>query len=283
MIYPYENYLNLLVVRGFDNATIYKKIRSMCSLPPTEAEIAEKKGEVLGLLPGPLVAQLALGPNHHEYTKVMTKYAASLAAIDSEDVAPVLTQKRLPAWDEALYIISDPEVKLATQCLTLFEFPVESVLEILNNKYSAKLSLDGLKMYLKYFWNTSRMSKLELFHFISNMESSKARTSLLEAFHKRTDVIKWKYIGESVLTFENILKEVMNEAFMKFRSSIKESTPDDIAKVSQWASLAMRAAEKYDKLFKKADINILEQLQFELEKRSQSTVPLKDKIDGDVL
>jgi len=283
MIYPYEHYLTLLIVRGFDNVTIGRKLKSLCGFSPLDTEITEKKEEVLGLLPKALVGQITLGSNNQKYIPAIEKNLECLGVLDIAEATPVLLQKRVPAWDEALYIISDAEVRVAIQSLLVYDMQLAEILEVMNTRYSARITLEGLQMYTKYFWNVSRMSRLELFHFITNMDSSKSRVALLEAFHRKKDVVQWKYIGENVLTFEAILKEVMNEAFIKFRTSVKEGSPDDFGKVSQWAGLAMRAAEKYDKLFKKADVNLLEQLQYELEKRSQSTIPMKDTVDGEVL
>jgi hypothetical protein len=282
MIYPYENYLTLLLLKGLDNAIVIHKIRSLFMVPPSEEEVEAKRDEVFSLLPEELI-KFIWPPSKTSYATLVEQHADCFKAFGVDDLLDVLSGRDNCAWNETLLLMADSTVRVPAQCLVLYGFPKESVAEILKVRYNSSIGIDGLELFIKYFWNISRLSRLEIYNYISAVPNSKIRLRLFDAFHKKDDSIKWNFAGENVLNLEKVLKEVMNEAFAKFRDSVKSPDPEGVHKITKWADLAIKAAEKYDKIYKKESEQLLEALKFKIDKSSQSTITPKDDMDDEVV
>lgn len=281
MIYPYENYLKLLLLKGYTNDIIQKRLKSFCMMPPDVTEIDAKRAEVFDLLPKEVVTHI-YPPSRANYESLIEKHEKSLKVLDIDELVPLLKGAGDPDWESALCIMADRPTRIAVQVACLYGMTPDAVHSLMTGRYGCRVSPRGINLLVKYLWNIPRMSPLEIHNYISNHPSSKDRVVLSDAYYKRDDSIKWKYLGENVITLEKVLKEVMNEAFNKFKSSAQVDTNDNVHVTAKWADLAIKAAEKFDKISKKSGADLLTELKFDLEKKKQSDVPTKDKL-GDVV
>ena len=282
MLYPYELYLSLLVIKGFDNTTVTSRLKSFGLVQPDASEIDEKRTEIFSMLPDEMVAALAK-PNKFSFAAIIDKFSDSLKVFEIEEIIPVLASKPNFAWDNVIYVMSDPHARVAMQCLVLFGSENEEIAKVMKDRYSVDLGLEGVRLFKKYFWNIERMSKLELYNYISAVANGKVRGQYLEAFHRKKETTAWRFAGENMLTLESILKEIMNEAFFRFRSSVNDGDPEAIHRIAKWAELTIKAAEKFDRVHKKDAMSLVDSLKFKLQKMSQSDIMKKEDIDGEVV
>ena len=282
MIYPYEKYLTVLLIKGYDNVAILSKLGAVGSVPPPETEIDEKRKSVFGLLPKELVQHI-YPPSRADYAALVSQYATQLSVLDIDEILPQLAGKRLKDWEDVLYICANIRIRHALQSLLLFGAPDDKIIEVMLSRYGYSITPSVLHMYRKYMWDTGRMTKLEIYTCIGNIQGATVRTQLMDAFHKREETVRWRTSGENVLTLEGMLKEVMNEAFFKFRESMSNAEPDNVHRVAKWADLAIKAAEKFDKLAKQSNDNLLSKLVFDLDKKSHENITKKDDVDGEIV
>ena len=282
MIYPYERYLTTLLVKGYDTATICRKLSTFSLIPPTNEEIDEKRASVFETLPAAVVEHI-FPPERADYVSLIAAHRDSLAVLDIEEMIPILLGQRSKEWEDVVYILADEKIRTALQTLTLFGMPSLQVTDTVAARYGMVISQEVYALFTRYIWDTPRMTKLELYTYISNLDGVANRRNFLDAFRKREETIRWRFTGESIVNLESILKEVMNEAFFKFRDSMRNEEPDNVHRVSKWADLAIKAAEKFDKIFKSANNSLLSAMVVELEKKRHDDIVKKDDVKEDII
>ena len=111
----------------------------------------------------------------YDLDEFITKASQQLMAAELDDIIPVLREKRIPQWEEALLIMTDPELRMYVMCLTICQTLEEDILEGIKKRFREDVSELGLFMFKKYFWDIADMSRLELYHFISSCSIQKSR------------------------------------------------------------------------------------------------------------
>ena len=282
MIYPYEKYLTVLLIKGYDNTTIRQRLVSVGMTPPSQEEIDEKRNTVFEILPKEVVQHI-YPPGRANYVSLIEQHKTALSPLDIDDILPILLGQRVHAWEDVIYISANHKLRTALQALILYGATDEDIIKMLTQRYGMPLTPSCLHMYKKYMWNVQRMTKLEIYTYVVNVDSGTVRMQLMDALHKKEEVVKWRFSGENLLNLESILKEVMNEAFFKFRESMSNAEPDNVHRVTKWADLAIKAAEKFDKLAKHSNDNLLSKLVLDLSKKSHKDIPKNSDIDGEVV
>lgn len=281
MIYPYELYLRAMLLRGYDNLTVTNRLRAVRLAPPSEDELDSKREEILDLLPDAALTLLTPGPRA-DFNAFMKKYGKKVSALGIDDILDVLQGQRNKCWEDALLLIADVEYRLPIMTMLLYGDTTAEIADYLENKHKLEVTLESVEMFKAYFWDTGKMTKLEIYSYISMVDGPKVREALLDAFHKKTSKLRWKISGENMLTLEDILATVMNEAFEKFKSSVIHDDDNAVMKTVKWADLAIKAAEKFAKLSQKDAASAIAELQFKLNKISQKDIKEKDDFDGEV-
>lgn len=282
MLYPYENYLKALIIKGLGNAPILERFQSLRLTPPDEAELDDKREDILRAIPDDAIVYITPG-DRYNFNLFLEKAKSHVDCLDISEAVPLLSGKRDKDWEDALFLIADPVTSPLIMSSMVYGNSDEEVLALLESKHHFAMSLRTISLFRKYFWNTQVLTKLELYHYISRMSAPKTRCMLMDAFHKKDTQLKWRLTGENLLTLEEILTEVMNEAFIKFKSSVTNDDTDSVNKVIRWAELAMKAAEKYKAVTNKHSENLVATLEFQLKKMSQADIKPSDKFDGDVM
>ena len=116
------------------------------------------------------------------------------------------------------------------------------------------------------------MSKLELYHFLATGLTMKHRNLVMDAFHHNDSEVQWRITGKSIITLEEVLTTVMNEAFIKFKASADSDDVDNVARVQQWANLAIKAAEKLSDVARNDAPNMVASLELQLKKLTQDDI-----------
>jgi hypothetical protein len=282
MLYPFENYVKVLLLKGYDNTSILKKTKAFGFVPLTDDEIDDRRNDLFGLLP-PEVVQHIYPPDRANYQTLITKFSKELGLLNIDEVIPVLQGSRNKEWDEAINAVLDSEIRVPLQALILFKMPLEDIQSNMERKHGWAMSMAGLEMFIKYFWNIRAMTKLEVFNYISVIENGKIRSTFLDSYHRKEEKVRWKFTGENLLNYEKVLQSVMNESFQRFQSSLKDESTESVTVIGKWADLAMKAGEKFDKMFKKESTDSLNNLVFELKKKSQQDIATKEDVDGEIL
>jgi len=282
MMYPFENYLKALLIKGYGNETISDRIRALRLTVPSHDELDDKRSSVLENVPDYALIYITPGPKYN-FDEFLKGAASAVSFLNIDEMIPVLAGKRDPEWEDSLLILTDSTLHPLVMSAMLYGSTDQEVVDLLFTKHRMVLTLRSIALFRKYFWNVDVVTKLELYHYISRVVSPRNRCLFLDAFHKRDTQVKWKLTGENILKLEDVLAEVMNEAFLKFKASLSNEDSESTNKVIRWAELAMKAAEKYKSATSSQSTNAVEALKFQLEKISQGDIKSPDKFDGDVM
>lgn len=282
MQYPYINYIKALLIRGYRSEAIADRLRAFRFAPPEDLEIDQIGDELLSNFSVDQLQHIQPGPNYN-LNKFLEVSESTLKKLGIPEIIPRLKGQKSPAWDEALLIMSDADIRVIVMCMSVQGCNVDEILKTIDDRTGLVISPEGLLYFFKYFWNIANMTKLELFHFLSTGITSKHKGLILKAFHKRDGEVKWKIGRQSATSFENILTTIMNEAFIKFQNEIDSDNVDNINKVQQWANLAMRAAEKLQENASDSSEDILATLELKLKHTAQDDIKTQDEQDIDVI
>jgi len=282
MLYPFENYLKALLVKGHGTNSVMERIKSLKLTPPDEDEIEAKREEIFALLPDDALIFITPGPKYN-FSMFMEKAKNSLSLLGIDEMLPIIGGKRDIDWEDALMVMVDAITRAATMSCIVRGHSDEEIMEMLSIKQGMKISTRGLELFKKYFWNIQCLTRLELFHYISTIGHNKLKELLVDAFHHRDNNLKWKISRVNSLTLEEILAEVMNEAFSKFKNGVGSDDTDNVNKIIKWAELAIKAAEKHKTITNKDASNLVATLQFKLRKMSQEDIPTADETPDEVV
>ncbi len=281
MIYPYERYLRALLLRGYDDSTIQYRLRAIRLAEATPEELSTKREELYELLPDSAIPYILPGAKYN-FETFLKKAKKQLRVLGIDELVEVMKGTRNKDWEDALLLITDKVYRMATMTMFLYGDAPEDILEVLNTKYRADMAIEAVELFSKYFWDVGRMTKLEIYSYISSIDGNKIRADFLDAFHKKTARVKWRVTGENMLTLESVLSEIMNESFDKFKSSVGHDDDSTVTKTIKWAELAIKSAEKFNKIANKEAANAVEELVFSLKKISQSDIKNPDDFEGGI-
>ncbi len=278
MQYPYINYIRALLIRGYRSEAIADRLRAFRFAPPEDLEIDQMGDELFSHFSIEQLQNINPGPNYN-LNKFLEESESVLNKLGIPEIIPRLKGQKVPAWDEAILIMSDADIRVIVMCMSVQGSSPDEILKTIDERTGLGLSIEGLLYFFKYFWNIANMSKLELFHFLSTGITSKHKSLILKAFHKRDGEVKWKIGRQNAASFENILTTIMNEAFIKFQSEVDSDNVDNINRVQQWANLAMRAAEKLKENSTDSSDDILATLELKLKHTGQDDIKTAEEQD----
>lgn len=278
MKYPYLNYIKGLILRGYQSSAIMDRLKAFRFNPPDELEIEQIREDLLSHFKESELKYIAPGPNFSLSTFVSSAQA-TLDSLELNEIVKVLTGNKSPEWDEAMLIITDPEIRIPVMCLSIQKEDISEIIRIVEEKTGLTLTNDGMNLFFKYFWKIDDMSKLELYHFLSTGILSKHKALMLKAFHKRDGEVDWKIRGKNSTSMENILVTVMNECFVKFKNEIDSDDAESINKVQKWADMAVKAAEKLNISKGEDSSDIIAQLEVNLKTLASTDIQSIDNAD----
>lgn len=281
MKYPYIKYMQALLLKGHKTSTVSDRLRALKINPPDDFDIDSVREDLFSIFSDEEMLHLQPGP-HYSFETFISECKDKVASIGIDELIPVLTGNRNPFWEDAILIMTDPDIRIIVMALSILGKPSSEILQKVEEQTNIHLPPESLVYFMKYFWNITNMTKLELYHFISTGLSLKHRDLLIDAFHKKEAGLKWRVSGESVLTLEDILKSVMNESFIKFKSCVASDDVDNVSRTQQWASLSIKAAEKLKVIASESAPEVAADLEFKLKKITQDDIVTEDNIEGDV-
>jgi hypothetical protein len=281
MLYPFENYLKALLIKGHGTNSVMDRIRALKLTPPDEDEIEAKREELMSLLPDEALIYITPGPKYN-FSMFLEKAKGSLSLLGIDELLPIVGGKRDIEWEDALMIMVDNITRAAAMSCIVRGHTDDEIIDMLTVKQGVRMSARSLELFKKYFWNITCLTRIELYHYISCLEHNKLKELLVDAFHHRDNQLKWKISKVNSLTLEEILAEIMNEAFAKFKNGVGSDDSDNVNKVIKWAELAIKAAEKHKTITNKDASNLVATLQFKLRKMSQEDIPTADESPDEV-
>lgn len=271
MKYPYTNYIKALLLKGHRPSVICERLRAFRLAPPDESEIEQIREQLFTGFTAKQLKCLEIGPSY-DFHKFLKLAEEPLKKLHFEEILSVLSGNRNTAWEEALFIMTDPDIRIIVMCMSVQNKPIEDIAAAITAKTRIQVSEDGILYFYKYFWNIMDMSKLELYHFLATGLTMKHRNLVMDAFHHNDGEVQWRISGKSVLTLEEVLTTVMNEAFIKFKASADSDDVDNVARVQQWANLAIKAAEKLSDVARNDAPNMVASLELQLKKMTQDDI-----------
>jgi hypothetical protein len=269
------------LLRGHDNNEINYRLRAVRLAAPSDDELNDKREELYELFPEKYLINILPGPKY-DLPKFIKANKKRVAALGIDELIKVMLGTRNKHWEDAMLLITDKAYRMPVKSMLLSGQDCHDVLKTLNSTFQLDVDLEALELFKKYFWDVVRMTKLEVYHYISTIEGAGPRQDLLDAFHKKTEKVRWKVTGESMVTFDKILTTIMTEAFEKFKSYIAQEDGESMTKTIKWADLAIKAAEKHSKLASKDNTDAIEELRFSLEKLSQDEIKSHKDFDGEI-
>lgn len=279
MIYPYENYLKLLMVRGYSDPIIANKIRALKLIPPTDVELETKREELNGQIPDK--CKPYMDPENFKVKSFMEVLKNAGVSLGIEDMIPNLEGKKDDAWETALLIMVDLDARIIVQSLSLFGYTNRDIIGNLKNRIGLEVTVESLNLFYKYFWNLKGLSKLELYHYIATCSIAKHRELLMDAYHKKAQRIKWHMTGTNILTLEGVLEDVLNTSYEKYKAcSDGEDTAANDNRTISWANMAVTAAEKLKNAVTSANEVAMNDVQFELQQLRQEDIIRQEDLNN---
>ena len=271
MKYPYINYIKALLLKGHRPSVINERLRAFRLVPPDESEIEEIRDKLFSGFTAKQLKYIEIGPSY-DFKKFLKLAEEPLSKLHFEEILSVLSGNRNTAWEEALFIMTDPDIRIIVMCMSVQNKNPDEIGQAITNKTRIQVSEEGILYFYKYFWNITEMSKLELYHFLATGLTMKHRNLVMDAFHHNDSEVQWRISGKSVITLEEVLTTVMNEAFIKFKASADSDDVDNVARVQQWANLAIKAAEKLSDVARNDAPNMVASLELQLKKLTQDDI-----------
>lgn len=271
MKYPYTNYIKALLLKGHRPSVINERLRAFRLVPPDESEIEEIREQLFSGFTAKQLKCIEIGPSY-DFKKFMKLAEEPLKKLHFEEILSVLEGNRNTAWEEALFIMTDPDIRIIVMCMSVQKKDLAEIISAIENKTRIQVSEDGILYFYKYFWNIMDMSKLELYHFLATGLTMKHRNLVMDAFHHNDGEVQWRINGKSIITLEEVLTTVMNEAFIKFKASADSDDIDNVSRVQQWANLAIKAAEKLSDVARNDAPDMVASLELQLKKMTQDDI-----------
>ena len=282
MRYPYDRYMKALLLKGYSVTTISDRLRAFKLTPPTEAEMDKLRDSLLVNLPEESLEYARPGVKY-DFEKFLQLAGDSLKSLDIDEMIDVMRGNKIPHWNEALLIMTDMDARILVECMYVYGKEDKEILKAVKDRYRARVSLEGLQLFYKYFWDLEGMSQLEIYNYIGSCTHRRHRSLLVSSYRQREKETSWKLSGQNTLTLEDILTTVMNESFEKFKTSVAGEDTESMNKTLQWANMAMRAAEKLEDITGKATPAVAADLELRLAKIKQTDIPEMSKLKEDII
>ncbi|NCU31072.1 hypothetical protein EOM57_04680 [Candidatus Saccharibacteria bacterium] len=282
MLFPHERYLTVLLLKGLSYEEITSKLRSLRLPIPEEYDINSKRDTLFENIPDELLCYVTPG-NKYNLNTFVTKAGSLVNAFDIDELIPVLKGNEATEWLNALYVVTDKYLGPLTLSMLVAQKTNKEIQEECDKSYNFTPSEESLELVRKYFWDCSRLSRMEVRYCIASITDSITKSAMTNAVHNKLQDSQWRLTGENTLTLEKILVTVMNEAYDKFQTSMLANDTDNAAKASRWADLAIKAAEKYNKVSSDTKTNIIRDFEIRLNKLSQDDIVNSSNFKGQIV
>lgn len=162
----------------------------------------------------------------------------------------------------ALEIINDPDMYKVITALALAKINDEDIELIVNGKYNIHYDMDDIKEFLRYFFDVANWSVSEKKSYVNMIIDNKLKKTYQIALDGDKDYLIWKLGIAPDKSFDQMLRDMMADAYYSFKETSKVST--DTAQ--KWGNLALRITDRVDRLDKESSDkkSLFDQIMFKI-------------------
>lgn len=189
-----------------------------------------------------------------------------------------LTNFELPSGTEgiekAIQLADDPLMYRLITSLALARIDDEDIELIVNGKYNMSYAFEDIKEFLHYFFDVSDWPLRQRQDYVKAVKNPELKPYYKDALKGDKDYLMWKLGARPDIEFDEMLADMTRDAYYNF----KEKSKAQPSEAQSWGTLAVRLADKLDKLQgrmgKKDDM--LEEVEFKI-RRFRSDNKTEDK------
>lgn len=179
---------------------------------------------------------------------------------------------------KAFELIDDPLMYRLITSLALTKVNDEDLEIIVNGKFNMDYSVEDIKIFLKYFFNTEGWTLKDRQDYVNTVTDQQLKPFYKMALKGDKDYLMWKLGAAPEKDFNMMLKDMIHDAYYNFKEQSK--VKPDVAQ--RWANLTVKIADKidnYEKDDKKSAQSFLDNFDFKIKssiEASPKKVHLKD-------
>lgn len=195
---------------------------------------------------------------------------------------PVYREK-LNGYEGALKILEDTKMRRAIQSMAMAGITEEDIELMINARYDMSYSPDDINFYLKHFFDIEDWRVPQLKELIDSEPNPEFKPMYVLALKGDKGYLLWKLGLSPNRSYEEMMQEMMNDAFYMFKEASKQGK--DHERAFKWSQVALKVAEKLEKADKEdTDANTLFQsFQFNMQAPTAPKVVVRAEDLGDDL
>lgn len=181
----------------------------------------------------------------------------------------------------AIDILSDETIAIAVKSLLAIRTEHEEISALMNGKYATVLPKESVEIFQKYFFNVRSFLRTDWRNYLNTLDNEEKRILYL-AISGQAIELRAELGLPNRLSVSEQYQKIHIFAMQKFDSYRRSEDPKTDAQAMRWASMAMQAGDKYEKLKTSDATDFTRDLQLEFE-HIQTEFPLISGTDADQL
>lgn len=187
-------------------------------------------------------------------------------------------EEEVRGFEGAMRLAEDPKMRRAIQSMALANINDEDIELMLNARYDLNYKPEDILFFLKHFFNVKGWRVPELRELVETEQQEDFKAMYVIALQGDKDYLLWKLGLSPNRSYQEMLQDMMNDAFYLFKENAKPGKNSDVAQ--KWSALALKVAEKLERAEKddQEATTLFQSIQFKLQAPSapKSIVRIED-------
>lgn len=261
---PHENYIRFLITTGLDSQGTEKHLEDLGLVftgnQEKWLEYWNQQYEIMEKSPVPRAIKKFWFDSSRPFPQGFLEYMNVLNLKE----AWLYNMGRDKYFKFAIDVLSDPSICIAVKALLAIRTEFEEISALMNGKYATIFPKESVDIFQKYFFNTKGYLRSEWRTYLDSLENEEKRLLYL-AISGQSVELRAELGLPNRLSVSEQYQKIHIFAMQKFDNHRRAEDPKSDAQAMKWASVAMQAGDKYEKLKTSDASDFSRDLQLEFE------------------
>ena len=245
---PYDLYIRFLVTKGCSGHEEVNKFLDDLNLKHiSDAEFEAQYHIVHDNIPKPISDQIA----SQKYEGSFLKWMSVLQVRELWDIEPKFRTPETARLRLIYDIHHDPVMRITLNSLITKAQKIPDIVQDINMKFSYMLKEEHVALYIKFFWNSSSMTRKAWREYLKLVNGNE-RNLLFIALTEPLEALKTHLELPTRIEISSSLSNLLTSSYQKAKHYLRINSPDAGREARAWIGTTLAIAEKYQK-YSKAD------------------------------
>lgn len=241
---PYDLYIRYLATTGIDDINVLNESLKVLNLPVASQQDLDAQWDLIHkVLPTNIVNQIERKTYYGDFMK-------NMAVLEVSDLWYHQIGKGDPVIPFVRFVFenihTDSWLRVCINALLIKKTSYEEISRILSSKFSVPIKERHLDVYVRFFFNTSQMTRSLWKSYIKRYAGKEAHI-YFTALTESVEVLKTELDLPAVVNVSDSLQWLLTKSMMKAKTYLNMGSLEAGREAREWIDQVVKLTDKYEK------------------------------------